>query len=290
MGEGQFMVDARELLGQLMQVGTTSSTPSRIGNALGVQGTSAGGGLLSDLLGGLGLGGGSGGGNPLSDLLGSLGGAGGGAANPARDMLGDASRVAQQNPLAVGSLAALAGAFLGGKSGVPNGTLGGGALALLASLALTSLKGREEAQPVPSSAGSSQDAPLGLREPQNPGEEQELQDKATLIISAMINAAKADGAIDEKEAQRIVGKLEGGGADPQARQFIADEMLKPMDMNALIARARTPQLAVEVYAASLLAIEVDTPAEQDYLRRLADGLRLDPATVQRVHQTLGVQA
>ena len=285
-------MDARELLGQLMQAGTTPSTASRIGNAFGAQGSGAGGGLLSDLLGGLGLGGGSGGGNPLSDLLGSLGGSGGAAAGAGqgRDMLGDAGRVARQNPLAVGGLAALAGAFLGGKSGVPNGALGGGALALLASLAMATLKGKDDAQPAPGGADPGQDAPLGLREPQTPHEEQQLQDKATLIISAMINAAKADGAIDQQEAQRIVGKLEGGGADPQARQFIADEMLKPMDMNALIQRAQTPQLAVEVYAASLLAIEVDTPAEQDYLRQLAQGLRLDPATVQRVQQTLGVQA
>ena len=283
-------MDARELLGQLMQAGTTRSTASRIGNAFGAQGPGAGGGMLSDLLGGLGLGGGSGGGNPLSDLLGGLGGSGG-AADKAGDMLGDASRVARQNPLAVGGLAALAGAFLGGKSGVPHGALGGGALALLASLAMATLKGKDDAaQPVPASDDPGQDAPLGLREPQTPGEEQQLQDKATLIISAMISAAKADGAIDEKETQRIVGKLEGSGADPQARQFIADEMLKPMDINSLIQRAQTPQLAVEVYAASLLAIEVDTPAEQDYLRRLAQGLHLDPATVQQVQQTLGVQA
>jgi uncharacterized membrane protein YebE (DUF533 family) len=285
------MADARELLGQLMQARTTRSTPNRIGNAFGGQGSSAGGNPLSELLGRFGLGGGSGGGsgggNLLSDLLGGLGGTGG-AAGTARDRLGDAGRAAQKNPLAVGGLAALAGAFLGGKSGVPNGALGGGALALLASLAMTSLKGRDEAQPAPSSDNPTQDAPLGLREPQTPGEEKELQDKASLIISAMINAAKADGTIDASEVQRTVGKLQTGGADPQTRQLIADEMLKPLDMDALIARARTPQLAVEVYAASLLAIEVDTPAEQDYLRRLADGLRLDPATVQRVHQTLGV--
>ena len=106
----------------------------------------------------------------------------------------------------------------------------------------------------------------------------------------MINAAKADGAMDQSEVRRIAGKLESDGADPQTRQFIAQEMLKPMDLESLIARAQTPQMAVEVYAASLLAIEVDTQAEQDYLRRLAQGLRLAPTTVQRVHQALNVAA
>jgi uncharacterized membrane protein YebE (DUF533 family) len=282
------MADARDLLGQLLQAGTTRSASSRIGNAFG-QGSGAGGNPLSELLGGL-LGGGSGGGNLLSDLLGGSGGAGG-AGGTARDMLGGASRVAQQNPLAVGGLAALAGAFLGGRTSVPHGALGGGALALLASLALASLKGPQAAQAAPSGAEPAQDPqdpPLGLREPQTPGEEQQLQDKASLMISAMISAAKADGAIDASEVQRTVGKLEAAGSDPQTRQLITDEMLKPLDIDALIARARTPQLAAEVYAASLLAIEVDTPAERDYLRRLADGLHLDPATVQRLHQTLGV--
>jgi uncharacterized membrane protein YebE (DUF533 family) len=50
------------------------------------------------------------------------------------------------------------------------------------------------------------------------------------------------------------------------------------------------EVAIEVYAASLLAIEVDTPAEQAYLRALAQRLGLDAGTVQHVHQTLGVPA
>jgi len=287
------MVDARELLGQLMQAGMTRSTPDRIGNAFGAEGSGASGNPLSELLGGLSRGGS---GNPLSDLLGGLGQGGGsgarlgGLADAARSMLGGASRAAQDNPLAIGGLAALAGAFLGGKTGVPRGALGGGALALLASLAMGALRGSGQAEAAPGEDDPVRAAPLGLREPQTPGEEQQLQDKAILILQAMINAAKADGAMDQSEVRRIAGKLESDGADPQARQFIAQEMLKPMDLESLIARAQTPQMAVEVYAASLLAIEVDTQAEQDYLRRLAQGLRLAPTTVQRVHQALNVAA
>jgi uncharacterized membrane protein YebE (DUF533 family) len=280
------MIDARELLGQLMRAGTSRSAPDRIGNAFGARQQGGGGNLLSDLLGGLGQGRG-GSGNILSDLL---GGSGQGGAGGLGDMLGGAGRVAKKNPFAVGGLAALAGALLGGKTDVPGGAIGGGALALLASLALSSLKGGGEAQAAPGGEDLARDAPLGLREPQSPAEEQELQDKASLIVSAMINAAKADGSIDQGEIQRISGKLETEGADPEARGFIAEEMLKPMDLDALIRKARTPQAAVEVYAASLLAIEVDTAAERDYLRRLAQGLRLDPTTVQRVHQALGVSA
>jgi uncharacterized membrane protein YebE (DUF533 family) len=252
-----------------MRAGTSRSAPDRIANAFGARQQ-------------------GGRGSPLSELLGGLGQGRGGSGNLLSDLLGGAGRVAKENPFAVGGLAALAGAILGGKTAVPGGALGGGALALLASLALSSLGGREQAQAAPSQADPARDAPLGLREPQTPGEEQELQDKAALIVSAMINAAKADGSIDQGEIRRISEKLETDGADPEARAFLAQEMLKPQDMDGLVRRARTPQTAVEVYAASLLAIEVDTPAEQDYLRRLAEGLGLAPTTVQRVHEALGV--
>ena len=69
-----------------------------------------------------------------------------------------------------------------------------------------------------------------------------------------------------------------------------DELQKPLDLEGLAAQVRSPQAAAEVYAASLLAIEVDTPAERDYLRRLAGSLGLDDRTVQRVHQIMNAPA
>ena len=40
--------------------------------------------------------------------------------------------------------------------------------------------------------------------------------------------------------------------------------------------AVTPELAVEIYAASVLAIDPDDPAEQAYLAMLASRLKLEP--------------
>jgi len=48
---------------------------------------------------------------------------------------------------------------------------------------------------------------VGLIEPQNPADRQELERHSELVLKAMINAAKADGQIDPDEMQRIVGKL-----------------------------------------------------------------------------------
>ena len=65
-------------------------------------------------------------------------------------------------------------------------------------------------------------------------------------------------------------------------------MRRPLNLKSLLRDVSNPQMAAEVYAASLLAIEVDTPAERDYLRQLAQGLGLDKGVVQRLHLTLGV--
>lgn len=72
--------------------------------------------------------------------------------------------------------------------------------------------------------------------------------------------------------------------------FLEQEMGRPADIEGLAAEARDPVVAGQVYAASLLAIEVDTPAERDYLRRLADRLGLETNVVAQLHQSLGAPA
>ena len=160
-------------------------------------------------------------------------------------------------------------------------------MALLGSLGLEALQGLDRQPAGSAPAALPAELPLGLRAPTSVAENSELESKAMLVLKSMINAAKADGQIDDAERQRILGKLEEGGADAEAREFVQAEMRRPFDVDGL-PEAPNPQTAVEVYAASLLAIEVDTPAERDYLRRLAQGLGLEEGTVQRLHATLGV--
>jgi uncharacterized membrane protein YebE (DUF533 family) len=160
-------------------------------------------------------------------------------------------------------------------------------MALLGSLGLEALQGLSRQPAGSAPAALPADLPLGLRAPTTRAEESELESKAMLVLKAMINAAKADGQIDDTERQRILDKLEEEGADAEAREFVQAEMRRPFDIDGL-PEAPNPQTAVEVYAASVLAIKVDTPAERDYLRRLAQGLRLEARTVQWLHAALGV--
>jgi uncharacterized membrane protein YebE (DUF533 family) len=274
----------QDLLGALLQSGPSTSTRQRVEHAVGERGLGQPGGLLGQLFGGA-----SGG------TQGGAGGVLGNLANMAQSVLGDSSRAVKSgHPAAIGGLGALAGALLGGGSGSVKGAVGGGALALLGSLALDAFKNMQ--QPAPGaetayrSSGqySSAELPLSLQDPAGPAGEKELESLATLVLKAMINAAKADGRIDEAELQRIGGKLQDAGADTDAQDFVRHEMRQPADLDGLVRAVPNPQVAAEVYAASLLAIEVDTQAERAYLQRLAQGLRLDEQVVQRLHTVLGV--
>ena len=252
------MFNARDLLGQVMGAGITPSTESRAQHAVGSNGLGSAG-------------------SPLGGLLGNLAGV-------ASDALGSAKRgVEQNNPLAIGGLGALAGAVLGGSSGA----LQGGGLALLGSLAYAALNPKRGAAE-PSAEEIARNAPIEMRLPQNAAEEAEQEEHANILLLAMINAAKADGQVSPDEFQHISGKLKDVGAEEEGMAYMLGELQKPLDMNAMAAQVQTPELAAEVYAASLLAIEVDTEAERDYLRRLAAALPLPAEAVPRLHQALGV--
>jgi uncharacterized membrane protein YebE (DUF533 family) len=54
-------------------------------------------------------------------------------------------------------------------------------------------------------------------------------------------------------------------------------------MDRLVQSATTDELKAEVYAAALLAIEVDTEAEKAYLAMLRARLGLDEDLVARMH-------
>ena len=270
------MLNTQDLVGTLMQGVLADSSQGRIEQALSGRGLSRPGGVFEQVLGGATSGTGTG------SLLSGL-------AEMAKSMFGGAGQGGRSgNLLAVGGLGALAGALLGGDGSAAKGALSGGTMALLGSLALEALRGLRHQSTDDASATVPADLPLGLRTPANTAEENELESKAMVILQAMINAAKADGRIDAVEQQRILGKLEEAGADTAVREFVRAEMARPLDLKALLHEVSSPQMAAEVYAASLLAIEVDTPAERDYLSQLAQGLGLDEGVVQRLHLTLGV--
>lgn len=240
------MFDANKILGTLMQSGMSRSGQSRLQRAAGGSRGSSGG--LGDLARSV-LGGG-----------GSHRSAGGGS-----------------------GLGGIAGGLLGG-GGRTGGAHSGGAMGLLGTLASAAMQHFGSQQ----GGGRQAAARPGMAEDAAPygGAAPDEQSRATLMIRAMITAAKADGDIDPQEKQRILGRLEEAGADAEAQEFVRNEMAKPAGVHEIVSAVDSPHTAIEVYAASLFAIDVDTPAEAAYMRQLAQGLGLNPTLVRELHASL----
>jgi uncharacterized membrane protein YebE (DUF533 family) len=166
------------------------------------------------------------------------------------------------------------------RQGLGRSSLGGVGMGMLGSLAMTALQSYMQQQSSRSSGAATV--------PSQPLPSEGDDEAAYTLIYAMIAAAKADGAIDYKEQQRTLTELTEAGADDEARAFVQREMERPLDLDALVSRVQDERMAEEVYAASLLAIEVDTPAEQHYLQDLAARLHLDAQTVTQLHDRFDV--
>jgi len=274
------MAGFTDVLGSLLESQLSGKAGEKLKRTL--SGAEQGGGLeemLGQLMGGT-QGGSSAGG--LAGMLGQLMGGGrstsgsGGLGGMLGQLMGG-SRGGSAGGLNMGALEALAGQLLGGGR-ASSRDMGGGLMALLGSLAMGALT---------KSGHKPQRLPVGLRRPETPEEEQELESAAQVILMAMINAAKADGRIDPEEAERIVGQLDKMGADKEVRDFVFREMAGPLEVQPMVEAARgNPELAAQVYAASLLAVDVDTAAENRYLEQLQRALGIPPQVAEHIEQQI----
>lgn len=205
-------------------------------------------------------------GGGIQDLLGSLMGAGQAVSN----------RVGSDN-LAAGGIGALLGALMGGSKSTTMNSLGGGMMGLLGMMAYKALKnsmGNSNAQSVPQTY--------------TPPTPQQQASDAEIILLAMIDASKADGQIDSEEFRKITDSLKNSGVGQEGMNYVLQKLQGPMETAKIVAATRgRPDLAAQVYSASLMAIEVDTEAERMYLSKLANAMGLSPQVIQNIEQLTG---
>lgn len=253
-------------------------------------GTTAGGGL-EDMMGSI-LGGGKGsaqtsGGGSIGDLLNELGGAGGVRSSRTSqpdlgDLLGQLTggRSGSQGGLGdlLGQLTGSRSSTQGGLGGILGQLAGAGAAGGLGGLLGGMLSGQG------GGLGGMLDQALrnGGEPDTTPAPEQELA--AAVLLKAMIQAAKADGQIDASEQARLMDKL--GDITAEEREFVQQELSAPVDPEGLA--NQVPQgLEAQAYMMSVMAIDLDSQAEGQYLDRLAKALGLQPAQVNQIHDKVG---
>ncbi|MBF3129061.1 tellurite resistance TerB family protein, partial [Pseudomonas aeruginosa] len=97
------------------------------------------------------------------------------------------------------------------------------------------------------------------------------------ILQAIVGAAKADGHIDERERQMIEGEVAKLTSDREVQGWLERELNKPLDPAEIARAASTPEIAAEMYLASLLMVDEESFMERSYLEELARQLRLEPS-------------
>ena len=282
------MVDTVKILGALLGGGNMSSgsganiLKSVLGAAMsGGSGGQGNRGGLGDLLGSVlsgaqGDGGQQGGG--LGGMLGGLLGGGSGGGGGLGGMLGEMAKSAGSQGGQGGGLGDLLGGVLGGQ---PQGASGaqGADLSDLIGAALNQFGQAEKAaiqnqEPEPFERHSP-DLDIG-----------QVQDQATIMIRAMVNAAKADGRVDKEEQQKILGQL--GSVTQDEIDFINSELESPLNIGDF-ARSVPRGMEPQVYAMSLMAIDLDSQAEARYLHDLGQSMGMQPEVMNQVHRQLGAQ-
>ena len=224
-------------------------------------GTLPGGRSLGSLLGGGGLG-------SLAASLGGGGTAGAGMGAPAAGAMGGGAGTGTRigGAQSVGSDTAGVSS-LGGLGGALGGMLGGGGSASggLGGL-LAGLGGGAAAGGL---GGLLNQALSGTTPEREPTREEE--DAAAAMMTAMVHAMKADGRLDERERRKLLDHLDDLASDERAA--VEAELQGPADAQT-VARKTPSGAEAQVYAAALMAIDVDEESERRWLAELADALGL----------------
>jgi len=237
----------------------------------------------------------------LEQFLGSAQGSPSGTADRGASgggLLDTVQDFARANPLLAGGAAGgLAAILLGSKGGrkLAGGALKYGGIAAIGGLAYKAYRDYQaakggqdgrQAPGTPATGGAAlqpppADSPFALENAPQGADAFALE-----LVAAMINAAKADGHIDDAERARIEGRLSEGGLDAEERAFLARELAAPLDIERVVKAARNKEEAIELYAASFLAGAPDHPAERAYLDMLAARLGLEPGLAKTVERTV----
>jgi uncharacterized membrane protein YebE (DUF533 family) len=205
-----------------------------------------------------------------------------------------------------GFLSGLAGLFGGGNTAPASPSVGNrfgshaaevGGLALIGGLAYAAYRaysnrnqGGAAAAPAPAAAAPAPSPAAVAPPPPNSGFTPPAQDAdaqhalGVLLIRAMISAAKSDGQIDAQETQRIFGEMNTQSLSQAEKAFLMEEIGKPIDVDTLASQAQTPQIATQVYAASVMVIDAESPQETQYLQTLAQKLHIDAPLAAEIHQ------
>ncbi len=196
--------------------------------------------------------------------------------------------------LASGMLTSKSGRKMGKKALQMGGIAAVGALAYTAFQRYQKNQGGAQAQVQNSGVTPANAADL-IPAPQNsaflpaPADQSANDALGLTLVRAMISVARSDGRLDAEESTTIFQKIESLELDSDSQKLLVKEMSQPVDMDAIVNTASSPEVAAEIYTASLLAVDVDSAAEKAYLAMLAARLELPAELVTELERAVDAQ-
>ncbi len=115
----------------------------------------------------------------------------------------------------------------------------------------------------------------------------EANQRSLALLKAMIAAAKADGRIDAAEQATFRDRIQALGLTSVTAEILQSEMQKTLDVNAIAALSDSTAAAIEIYLVSRLVVNVESPAESQYMSNLATALNLTPELVSQIEAEVG---
>ncbi|MBC2690008.1 MULTISPECIES: tellurite resistance TerB family protein [Pseudomonas] len=104
----------------------------------------------------------------------------------------------------------------------------------------------------------------------------QVEQHSQAILKALVAAAKADGHVDARERELIEGEFRKLDNDQELQQWLHAELNKPLDPADVARAASTPEMAAEMYIASVMLVDEENFMEKSYLDELARQLKLEP--------------
>lgn len=103
----------------------------------------------------------------------------------------------------------------------------------------------------------------------------ETETHSRAVLKALVAAAKSDGHVEDRERELIETEITRLNGSPELEVWLDQELRRPLDPADVASAATSPELAVEMYLASLLVTDDQSPMERMYLDELARQLNLD---------------
>ena len=122
--------------------------------------------------------------------------------------------------------------------------------------------------------------------PDSQGDRDQL--RSLHLLRAMIAAAHADGRVDDGERSRVLAHAREAGVAGEDLDALDREIRNPLSLEQVV--LQTPSgLNEETYVAALIAIDIDSASEHQFIDTLAVGLKLDGTARERISAQLGMQ-